>query len=79
MQNLRDMARRRPLALGYFLIFLFTWPIDLAMAAQSQGRLPFDVPEALGLFVGYGFVLAAIIAAAIVGGLQKLALYCGDT
>ena len=72
MQNLRDMARRRPLALGYFLIFLFTWPVDLAMAAQSQGRLPFDVPEALGLFVGYGFVLAAIIAAAIVGGLQEI-------
>ncbi len=40
MQNLRGMARRRPLALGYFLIFLFTWPVDLAMAAQSQGRLP---------------------------------------
>ncbi len=73
MSKLRNIARRRPLALGYALIFVFTWPIDLAMAAQSHGRLPFAFPEALALFVGYGFVLAAILAAAITGGRQEIA------
>lgn len=60
--RIRNNARRHPSLLGFVLIFLFTWPIDLAMAAQSQAWLPFHVPALLAFLVGYGFVVAAILA-----------------
>lgn len=38
------------------MMFLFTWPFDLANA----GVMPFHVPFLVSLLVGYGIVLAAI-------------------
>ena len=70
------MARRSTLALGYFLIS-FSPGQSIWRWRRSLGRLPFDVPEALGLFVGYGFVLAAITRRH--RGRSAGILYCGDT
>lgn len=49
-------------------MFAFTWPLELILAAQSRGWLPFHFPSFLGLFVGFGFVFAAVIASAMVDG-----------
>ena len=68
MKQLLTTVRRHPLALGLALIFALTWPIDLAFAAQSRGLIDVPILAALSLFVGYGFVVAAVLATAIVGG-----------
>ena len=49
-------------------MFALTWPLELGLAAQSHGFLPFHLPPILGLFVGYGFVAAALIASGLVDG-----------
>jgi membrane protease YdiL (CAAX protease family) len=63
-------ARRHSLALGLLLIFALTWPLELGLAAQSHRLLPFHIPDALGLFAGYGIVLAALISTGLTLGRQ---------
>ena len=53
---------------GLILIFACTWPIDLTLALQSRGLLPFAVPQFLGPLVGYGVVIGALLASALEGG-----------
>lgn len=57
MSSLRALLRRHSLVAGLVLMFAFTWPIDLAHA----GVLPFQVPFVLYLFLGWGFIAAALI------------------
>lgn len=57
MSSLRGFLRRHGLVAGLVLMFAFTWPIDLAQA----GLLPFQVPFALYLFLGWGFIAAALL------------------
>ena len=59
----RDMEflKRHSLGMGLVLMFVLTWPIDLATAAEARGWLPFHVPAGLVLSVGYGFVAAALV------------------
>jgi membrane protease YdiL (CAAX protease family) len=52
-----EFLKRHSLVIGIMLMFLLTWPIDLA----NSGVLPFRVPEAAAIFVGYGFVFASLI------------------
>ena len=59
---------RYPVTAGFILMFALTWPLELGLAAQSHGLLPFSFPPMLGLFVGYGFVAAALIMAGLVDG-----------
>lgn len=55
--------RRHPL-LGFFaLAFGLTWPLLIADALGSRGVLPFRLPLAALLFMGYAPTLAALIAA----------------
>lgn len=54
---MREFLQRHSLGIGLLLMFLLTWPIDLANA----GVLPFQVPEALAIFVGWGIVLASLL------------------
>jgi uncharacterized protein len=63
-----SLVKRHPLLAGLTLMFALTWPIDLARAAHSQGWITFQIPEALAIFVGYGFVVASITATWIIGG-----------
>jgi hypothetical protein len=57
MQRSGGFLARYSLIIGILLMFLFTWPIDLANA----GLMPFQVPFALYLFLGWGFGLAAAL------------------
>lgn len=57
MNSSTGFLKRYSLIIGILLMFLLTWPIDLANA----GLLPFQVPEVLAIFVGWGFILASLI------------------
>lgn len=57
MPTWRAILRRHWLSAGLLLMFALTWPLDLARA----GVLPFQVPYAVYLFLGWGFVFAALI------------------
>jgi len=68
MRHLPDLLRRHSLSVGVVLMFALTWPLDLAVAAEARGWLPFDFPNGIELLVGYGFVLAAILMTALTLG-----------
>jgi len=55
---------RHALSLGIALMFLLTWPIDLS----NSGRVAFHVPFLVYLFLGWGFVIAALVMTALTGG-----------
>lgn len=57
MNQSREFLKRHSLIIGIGLMFLFTWPIDLA----SSGILPIQFPFVVTLFLGWGFILASII------------------
>jgi hypothetical protein len=71
--RLAQLCTRYPVLVGFILMFALTWPLDLGLAAQSRGLLPFHIPPVLGLFVGYGFVAAAFTMTGIVTGKVGLA------
>jgi uncharacterized protein len=57
MTPTQTFFQRHALLIGIILMFLLTWPVDLANA----GLLPFQVPLAAAIFVGYGFVIASLL------------------
>ncbi len=57
MNTLLSFLRHHSLVIGILLMFLFTWPIDLS----NSGLMPFKVPFILYLFLGWGFVVAAVL------------------
>jgi len=57
MQRSGGFLSRYSLVIGIILMFLLTWPIDLANA----GLMPFKVPFILYLFLGWGFIVAAVL------------------
>lgn len=60
--------KRHPLLIGLVLIFACTWSIDLTLAAQARGWVPAVIPAGLGMLVGFGFLIAAVVATVIVEG-----------
>jgi membrane protease YdiL (CAAX protease family) len=73
MRESDSFLKRHALPIGLILMFALTWPIDLSNA----GLLPFKVPFLLYLFLGWGFVVAAVLMTwltlgrAAVGGLLR--------
>jgi len=68
---MKQFLKRHSLILGILLMFLLTWPIDLSNA----GVLPFQVPFAVYIFLGWGFIVAALIMTALthgIGGVRAL-------
>ncbi len=57
LQKPGTWLNRHSLIVGIGLMFLLTWPIDLANA----GVLPFSVPFAVYILLGYGFVIASVL------------------
>ncbi len=57
MKKSAEFLRRHSLVIGIALMFLLTWPIDLS----NSGLLPIQFPFIVYLFLGWGFVFAAII------------------
>jgi len=52
-----EFLKRHSLVIGILLMFLLTWPIDLA----NSRLLPFQFPFVIYLFLGYGFIFASLI------------------
>jgi uncharacterized protein len=57
MNQTTAFLKRHSLVLGIVLMFLLTWPIDLA----NVGLMPFQAPFIVYIFLGWGFVFAAVI------------------
>ena len=56
-RRLGNLLCQHSLVIGIALMFLLTWPIDLANA----GVLPFQVPFAVYILLGWGFIFASLI------------------
>jgi membrane protease YdiL (CAAX protease family) len=57
MNKTTAFLKRYSLPIGVVLMFLLTWPIDLA----NSGMVPFKVPFVVYIFLGWGFVFASLI------------------
>ncbi|HEX6270468.1 MAG TPA: type II CAAX endopeptidase family protein [Anaerolineales bacterium] len=54
---MKEFLKRHSLIIGILLMFLLTWPIDLANA----GVLPLQFPFVIYIFLGWGFIFASLI------------------
>ena len=61
-----EFLKRHSLAIGIILMFLLTWPIDLA----NSGLIPIKVPFGVYLLIGYGIFAASLIMTALTLGKQ---------
>jgi membrane protease YdiL (CAAX protease family) len=57
MSNLIYFLKRHSLVAGLTLMFLLTWPLDLA----NSGVLPVKLPFVVYLFLGWGFIAASVV------------------
>lgn len=57
MNKINAFLKHHSLVIGILLMFVLTWPIDLA----NSRILPFKVPFLLYLFLGWGFGVASVI------------------
>lgn len=64
MKALAQFLKQHALVSGILLMFLLTWPIDLAHAQL----LPIQVPFAVYIFLGYGFIIASLVMTGITQG-----------
>lgn len=64
MAAFTEFLRRYSLPLGVILMFLLTWPINLANA----GFIPVHIPFVVSLLIGYGIVVASLIMTALTLG-----------
>ena len=64
MKSFTEFLKRHSLVAGILLMFLLTWPFDLALA----GLLPFKVPYFISITFGWGVSLAALIMTALTAG-----------
>jgi len=64
MNTITGFLRRYSLSVGILLMFLFTWPIDLA----NSGVLSFQVPFIIYIFLGWGFIFASLFMTGVTLG-----------
>lgn len=64
----KEFLKRHSLFLGILLMFLFTWPIDLS----NSGLMPFQVPFAVYLFLGWGFIFASLLMTGLTQGKEAV-------
>src|SRR5512140_3839753 len=57
MNTETSFLKRYALVIGIILMFLLTWPIELS----NSGLLPFKFSFVVYLFVGWGFIVAALL------------------
>jgi membrane protease YdiL (CAAX protease family) len=57
MNQTTAFLKRYSLVIGIVLMFLLTWPIDLA----NSGIVPIQFPFIVYLFLGWGFIFASVI------------------
>lgn len=61
--------KRHSLGMGLVLMFLYTWTIDLS----NSGILPFNVPFAVVLTVGWGFIFVSLLMTWLTLGKKAMA------
>lgn len=54
---MKPILKRHSLIIGLVLMFLYTWTIDLS----NSGVLPFKVPFAIYITLGWGFIFTALL------------------
>jgi membrane protease YdiL (CAAX protease family) len=64
MKAFHEFLKRHSLVAGIVLMFLFTWPVDLALA----GVLPFNVPYVISITFGLGISIATLIMTGLILG-----------
>jgi CAAX amino terminal protease family. len=64
MKTINEYLKRHSLVAGILLMFLFTWPFDMAMA----GLLPFKVPYVISITFGWGISIASLIMTGLTVG-----------
>jgi uncharacterized protein len=69
---MRDLSRRFPVSTFFVLAFVVTWSVWVPRAVASQGRLDGGFVRALGDVWAHGPAIAAVLAAALVGGRAAL-------
>ena len=57
MQTTSQFLKRHSLVVGLILMFLYTWTIDLS----NSGILPFNVPFAVAITLGWGFIIVSVL------------------
>jgi len=57
MNTTTNFLKRHSLVIGIILMFLYTWTIDLS----NSGVLPFKLPFAVYITLGWGFIFAALL------------------
>lgn len=57
MKPSTEFLKRHSLVVGITLMFLYTWTIDLS----SSGVLPIQLPFAVYLTVGWGFIFVSLL------------------
>jgi membrane protease YdiL (CAAX protease family) len=55
--TIKDFLKRHSLVIGIALMFLYTWAIDLS----NSGFLPFKVPFAVAITLGWGFIFVSLL------------------
>lgn len=68
MKSIQAFLQRHALFAGVLLMFLFTWPIDLA----KSGVLPIQLPFAVYITLGWGFGYAALIMTGLTQGRREV-------
>jgi len=53
---MKNFFKRHSLVIGIFLMFLYTWTIDLS----NSGVLPFKVPFVFAITLGWGFIFVSV-------------------
>jgi hypothetical protein len=74
MNSKVNFLKRHLLVIGIVLMFLFTWPIDLA----NEGLLPFKVPFLVYLFLSWGFVRASVTMTGLTLGREGVISLLGN-
>jgi len=64
MKPFTEFLKRHSLITGIALMFLFTWPLDLANA----GIVPFKVPFVIYIMLGWGLIFASLIMTGLTVG-----------
>jgi len=68
MNTFTGFLKKYSLPIGILLMFLLTWPIDLA----NSGVLPIQFPFVVYLFLGWGFIFASLIMTGLTLGKQAV-------
>lgn len=54
---MKNFLKRHSLVIGLALMFLYTWTIDIS----NSGVLPFKVPFAVAITLGWGFIFVSVL------------------